>query len=150
MSITLEARYEKRLPLPLLPYSSHAYALTVRAELKDLNELTAESQRLHRLLQDAVDREIQVIGFVPQDAEPPMLPTPTRNEAAPLAPAPVPVTNGATWQCSGRQQELILTIAQERSIALEQAGAIARERFGRDLHQLNRSQASRMISLLTG
>jgi hypothetical protein len=148
MSITIEARYEKKLGLP--SFSSHAYALTVRAELNDLSELAAESQRLHRLLQNAVDREIQVTGFLPTEMQPCALPASSRSEiVAPAPPPQVTPAKGAGWQCSGRQRELILTIVQERNIALEQVEAMSRERFGRELRQLSRSQASQLISLLT-
>jgi hypothetical protein len=63
MAIILEANYAKRLGLP--NYSSHQYSVTIRAELTDLSQVEAESARLYRTLQDAVDREIQTVGFMP-------------------------------------------------------------------------------------
>ena len=60
MAIILEANYSKKLGLP--GYSSHQYAVTVRTELADLNQVDQESQRLNALLQSSVDREIQQTG----------------------------------------------------------------------------------------
>ncbi len=63
MAIHLEANYAKKLGLP--NYSSHQYTVSIRTELTDLSQVEAESARLYRLLQDAVDREIQEVGFMP-------------------------------------------------------------------------------------
>ena len=60
MAIILEANYSKKLGLP--GYSSHQYAVTVRTELADINQVDQESQRLYELLQSSVDREIQQTG----------------------------------------------------------------------------------------
>ena len=38
---------------------------SIRTELTDLAQVEAESAKLYRLLQDAVDREIQEVGFMP-------------------------------------------------------------------------------------
>ena len=63
MAIVLEANYAKKLGLP--NYSSHQYCVTIRTELTDLSQVEAESAKLYALLQDAVDREIQNVGFMP-------------------------------------------------------------------------------------
>ncbi len=63
MAIHLEANYAKKLGLP--NYSSHQYTVSIRTELTDLSQVEAESARLYRVLQDAVDREIQEVGFMP-------------------------------------------------------------------------------------
>jgi hypothetical protein len=63
MAIVLEANYAKKLGLP--NFSSHQYSVTIRTELTDLAQVEAESARLYALLQDAVDREIQEVGFMP-------------------------------------------------------------------------------------
>ena len=63
MAIVLEANYAKKLGLP--NYSSHQYCVTIRTELTDLAQVEAESARLYALLQTAVDREIQEVGFMP-------------------------------------------------------------------------------------
>jgi hypothetical protein len=63
MAIVLEANYAKKLGLP--NFSSHQYSVTIRTELTDLSQVEAESAQLYRALQDAVDREIQEDGFMP-------------------------------------------------------------------------------------
>ncbi len=63
MPIILEANYSKKIGLP--GYSSHQYMLTLRTELSDLSQVSAESQRLHGLLQASVDRELQQPGWLP-------------------------------------------------------------------------------------
>jgi hypothetical protein len=64
MPIVLEASYQKKVGLPA--YSSHQYSVTIRMELTDREQLQAESAKLYRALQDAVDREIQQFGFIPE------------------------------------------------------------------------------------
>ena len=63
MAITLEANYAKKLGLPNL--SSHQYSVTIRTELTDLTQVEEARARPYGLLQDAVDREIQRVGFMP-------------------------------------------------------------------------------------
>ena len=45
--------------------ASHSYVVSVRTELTDIEQMPDESSRLYRMLQDAVDREIQQTGYVP-------------------------------------------------------------------------------------
>ena len=61
MPVIIEANYQKRLGLP--GYSSHSYAVTIRTELIDLNQVERESSKMYALLQGAVDREIVESGF---------------------------------------------------------------------------------------
>ena len=63
MAIKLTGNYAKRLGLP--GYSSHQFSVSVETELTDLTQVQDEAARIYRLLQDAVDCEIQVTGFVP-------------------------------------------------------------------------------------
>jgi hypothetical protein len=142
MSIVLEAKYDKRCGLPF--FSSHSYGLSVRMDLADLTQLDVESQRLYRILQAAVDREIQIAGFVPSNGEPPPS---SHGKNGDHAEEPQEACDVA-WQCSGRQRELILTIAEERQLALTRVEALAQESFGKELRRLNRSQASRIITRL--
>src|SRR4051812_18020561 len=79
MAIVLEANYAKKLGLP--NYSSHQYSVTIRTELTDLSQVEAESARLYRTLQDAVDREIQTVGFMPDATTYGMNREPARNGA---------------------------------------------------------------------
>ena len=63
MAIILEAAYSKKLGLP--NYSSHSYVVSIRTELADINQVAEESSKLYQMLQEAVDREIQEVGFIP-------------------------------------------------------------------------------------
>ena len=63
MAIKLTGNYAKRLGLP--GYSSHQFSVSIETELTDLSQVEDEVARTYRLLQDAVDREIQETGFVP-------------------------------------------------------------------------------------
>ena len=65
MAVKLTANYAKRLGLP--GYSSHQFSVSLETELTDLGNAQGEATRLYGLLQDAVDREIQHVGFVPPD-----------------------------------------------------------------------------------
>jgi hypothetical protein len=143
MTIILEAHYAKKVPLA--PYCSHTYALTVRTEIGAQDDLAAESQRLHALLQAAVDRELQIEGFVPESRKATDSHGINGTNGHSAAESD-PTANG--WQCSGRQRELILTIAEERQMRLGEVELLARERFGKELSQLSRRQASDIISRL--
>ena len=61
--ITLECNYSKKLGLP--GYSSHQFAITLRTEIADLNQVQAESARLYKLLQEGVDTSIKETGYLP-------------------------------------------------------------------------------------
>ncbi|MEN9675466.1 MAG: hypothetical protein RIS76_1362, partial [Verrucomicrobiota bacterium] len=120
MSVIIEANYSKKIGLP--GYSSHQYMLTLRAELTDLTQVSAESQRLHGLLQASVDRELQQPGWLP-----PGNPAPANGHSN---------GNGHTngnghhpqngngnghgpadrWNCSPKQQALILRIVDEHRL----------------------------------
>ena len=63
MAVKLIGNYAKRLGLP--GYSSHQFSVSVETELTDLGQVQEEATRLYGLLQDAVDREIEHVGFVP-------------------------------------------------------------------------------------
>lgn len=63
MAIQIEANYTKKLGLP--NYSSHAYSVTVRTAVQNLEQIESESARLYGLLQSSVDREILKTGFLP-------------------------------------------------------------------------------------
>jgi hypothetical protein len=61
--ITLECNYSKKLGLP--GYSSHQFAITLRTEIGDVNQVQKESARLYKLLQDGVDTSIKETGRLP-------------------------------------------------------------------------------------
>src|SRR5262245_36213340 len=66
MAIILETAYSKKLGLP--GFSSHSYVVSIRTELQDIAQVPEESAKLYRMLQDAVDKEIQQVGFLPDAA----------------------------------------------------------------------------------
>ncbi|MEZ0257648.1 MAG: hypothetical protein ACAI37_20360 [Chthoniobacter sp.] len=140
MSTIIEVRYAKRIGLP--GYSAHEYAVTLRAEVSDVALADTESARLYRILQDAVDRELQTPGYVPADEQAGEIRGVNGHTAEPTDAG----ANG--WLCSGRQRELILTIAEERQMRLAEVELLAQERFGKELRQLTRRQASNIISRL--
>lgn len=147
MAIKLISNYAKRLGLP--GYSSHQFSVSVETELSDLEEVNAEVSRLYHDLQAAVDREIQLTGFVPDEAYgvPPAENAQTHRNGH--------RQNGAhsnasqSWNCSEKQQALILRLVNENSgLDHESVEHLARERFGVSLVQLNRLQASGLIEEL--
>ena len=163
MAITLEANYAKKLGLP--NYSSHQYSVTIRTELTDLSQVEAESTRLYRTLQDAVDREIQQVGFMP-DAS-----TYGKNNGTPAngageqhrkdgngngnahAPRRQENGNGAAngngqWRCSDKQRDLIEKVVRENHLDKRDVEQIATEMFGAGVRELDRLQASGLIDEL--
>ncbi|MEN9573379.1 MAG: hypothetical protein RL514_1234 [Verrucomicrobiota bacterium] len=98
--------------------------LTLRAELTDLTQVSAESQRLHGLLQASVDRELQQPGWLP----------PGNGHSQP-----------ERWHCSPKQQALILRIVDEQRLDKNDIEQLAQERFGKGVKQLNTLDASGLI-----
>ncbi len=139
MAIVFEANYSKKLGLP--GYSSHQYSLTVRVELGDIGQVEAESKRIHSMLQASVDREIQQTGF---------LPSANGNGHH-------PATNGngnghhpkeEKWNCSDKQQDLILKVVEENKLAKTEVEKLAQDRFGKSVKALNKLEASGLIEEL--
>lgn len=153
MSVIIEANYSKKIGLP--GYSSHQYMLTLRAELTDLTQVGAESQRLHAVLQASVDRELQQPGWLPSG-----------NGVSGHAP-----TNGGNgvgnghhptngngnghghsqperWNCSPKQQALIIRIVDEHRLDKQDIEQLAQARFAKGVRQLNTLDASGLIEEL--
>jgi hypothetical protein len=151
--LIIEANYSKKLGLP--GYSSHQYSLTLRAEIADLSQVSDKSQELHQLMQECVDREIQLTGFLPGEV--------------------VPITNGNghtngngnghhngngnghhriikpaddKWACSDKQRDLILKVISEAKLDKPQVEQLSLDRFGVGVKQLNKLQASGLIEEL--
>ncbi|MEN9575303.1 MAG: hypothetical protein RL514_3158 [Verrucomicrobiota bacterium] len=168
MSVIIEANYSKKIGLP--GYSSHQYMLTLRAELTDLTQVSAESQRLHGLLQASVDRELQQPGWLPPaNGVRGHAPTngnghsngngndhhPTNGNGNGNGHHP---TNGSgngnghsstdRWHCSPKQQALILRIVDEHRLDKNDIEQLAQERFGKGVKQLNTLDASGLIEEL--
>jgi len=164
MAIVLEANYAKKLGLP--GYSSHQYSVSIRTELTDLSQVSEESARLYRQLQDAVDDSIQQPGFLPGDGESPPVHqgasastavsghtpngrrSPSRVTARPNGNGSTQVASSSGWRCSDKQRELIEKIVVERQLDKTEVEHIAQEMFGAGVRQLDRLQASGLIDEL--
>ena len=152
MALTIEANYSKKVGLP--GYSSHQFSLSLKAEITDLNQVPAEAARLYRLLQDGVDASIKEIGWLPEakptngnghhnghangNSQPPR----NGNGAA-------PARSTETWNCTPKQQELILKIVDEHRLDKNDIEQLAQDRFGKGVKQLNKLDASGFIEELT-
>jgi hypothetical protein len=133
MAVTLVSNYAKRLGLP--GYSSHQFSVSVETELTDLDRVPGEVARLYHQLQDAVDREIQQTGFVPEEGygsnasphpEPVHRVNGNGNGSANGYPHSAPYSpnghenGGANWQCSPKQRQLISDLAGELGLSDQQ------------------------------
>lgn len=150
MAITLEANYSKKIGLP--GYSSHQYGVTVKAELSDTEKIPEESERVYRMLQDAVDREIQQTGWLPGNGETGINGNGngTGNHAADgrNGSHPQGFPSGDEWNCTPKQKDLILGIVAENGLEKREIEKLARERFGSGVRSLNRLEASGLIDEL--
>ena len=153
MAIVLEANYAKKLGLP--NYSSHQYSVTIRTELTDISQVETESARLYRTLQDAVDREIQQVGFMPDATTYGMHKPATEignRDREPRGDNGRPQHhagngNGA-WRCSDKQRDLIEKIVRENHLDKGNVENLAVELFGAGVKQLDKLQASGLIDEL--
>lgn len=155
MAIIFEANYSKKIGLP--NYSSHQFSVTLRVELPSTNLVPTEATRLYQLLQECVDREIRVVGYLPGRNEPP-IPRDVMPPAfaSPQAPADhghngTGAGNGQLtdpWKCSDKQKSLILKIVEEHQLDKNAVETLARERFNTPVKGLNKLQASGLIAEL--
>lgn len=147
MSVILEANYSKKIGLP--GYSSHQFMLTLRTELSDLTQVGPESQRLHALLQASVDRELQQPGWLPlangASGHPP---TNGGNGHHPQNGNGNGHSQPERWNCSPKQQALIVKIVAENRLDKNEIEHLAQERFGKGVKQLNTLEASGLIEEL--
>lgn len=163
MALTIEANYSKKVGLP--GYSSHQFSLSLKAEITDLNQVPAEAARLYRLLQDGVDTSIKEVGWLPE-------PKPANgnghtnghsnghtnghsngnshprngngNNAQP------PNGNHEQWNCTVKQQELIIKIVDDNRLDKCEVEQLAQDRFGKGVKLLNKLEASGLIEELFG
>ena len=147
MAIFIKATYVKKLGLP--QYSSHQYSVEVSAELSDLTQLPQASADLYARLQQAVDAQIVNPGFIPGDAS-----APGSQAATGAARSSLPAGSSSgggeeePWRCSEKQRDLILKIVSEHRLDKNEVDALARQRFGAGVKQLNKLQASGLIDEL--
>jgi len=163
MAMQIEANYSKKLGLP--GYSSHQYSVTVKMELADITQVSEQSEKIHALLQSSVDREIQKTGYLPQTApEPPSVNGNgnghvTGNHAnghqhncyRNHQPRFQPNRHNPRfeqWNCSPKQQELILKIVTENRLERNHVDQLAQQLFGKGVKTLNKLEASGLIEEL--
>ncbi len=139
MAIVFEANYSKKLGLP--GFSSHQYSVTVRCEVADIKQVPAESNRLYRLMQDSVDKEIQSTGFLPNG---------NGGNGGNGRQEHKDNGNGQddTWECSDKQRDLILKIVNENDLDKQEIESLAQERFSKGVKKLNKLEASGLIEEL--
>ncbi len=146
MAVFIKATYVKKLGLP--QYSSHQYSVEVSAELTDLSQLPQASADLYARLQQAVDGQIVNPGFVPgETSAPQQSQAPARHAPSANSQAPAPNAEDE-WRCSDKQRDLILKIVTEHQLDKQEIDALARQRFGTGVKQLNKLQASALIDEL--
>ena len=140
--ITLECNYSKKLGLP--GYSSHQFAITLRTEIADLNQVQAESARLYKLLQEGVDTSIQQVGFLPAANG-----TGNGNgQRGGQVNSRAQTPEQDAWNCSGKQKDLILKIVEEHKLEKAKIEGLAQDRFGKTVKALNKLEASGLIEEL--
>ncbi|QIF02838.1 hypothetical protein [Roseimicrobium sp. ORNL1] len=157
MAIVLEANYAKKLGLP--GYSSHQYSISIRTELTDLSQVEAESARLYALLQSAVDKDIQEVGFIPDNNTYGMNAN-GQNHHGNGFHGQVNGNdrhNGSTngthqakgfgdrWNCTDGQKGFIQRIVNENKLDKGEVEHLANQLFGAGVKQLNKMQASQLI-----
>lgn len=144
MAIKLIANYSKRLGLP--GYSSHQFSVSVETELVTTDDVAAESARLYQRLQSSVDEQMLHTGFVPPGDYGMDAPT---NPAAPENVTSVTHwQRSPAWKCSDKQKDLILKLVEEHQLDKNAVEALAQERFGKGVRQLNKVEASGLIDEL--
>ncbi|WP_435894724.1 hypothetical protein [Oceaniferula spumae] len=144
MAVKLIANYSKRLGLP--GYSSHQFSVSVETELNTTDDIAHEAGRLYNNLQTNVDEQIRQTGFVPPHdygMEPPA------RQADTVQPGNVlPIARHSDWQCSPKQQELILKLIGENNLDKNDVEQLAKQRFRKSVPQLNKLEASGLIDLI--
>ncbi|TXT46373.1 MAG: Uncharacterized protein FD140_4509 [Limisphaerales bacterium] len=149
MALQLEANYSKKIGLP--GYSSHQFSLSLKAELSDPAQAPAEVARLYRLLQDGVDTSIKEVGWLPE-AKPSSGNgnghTNGHSQPRNGNGAQQPNGNHEQWNCTPKQQDLIIKIVDDNRLDKADVEKLAQDRFGKGVKQLNKLEASGFIEEL--
>ncbi len=152
MAVKLSANYSKKLGLP--GFSSHFFSVSVEVELTDLTQVQAECAKLYQLLQQSVDKEIQQVGFVPDelfgiDA---VGQGQHHNGNGPSKGSNGNTSsshgNGDAWNCTEGQRGFILRLVHEHQLAREDVEALSQQLYQLGVKQLNKMQASQLIEEL--
>ena len=158
MAIILEAAYSKKLGLP--NYSSHSYVVSIRTELNDLSQVAEESSKLYRMLQEAVDIEIQEVGFMPDASKYGMNNGNGANGHTNGSSANGHSLNGngngrsngnghhSDSGISDKQLDLINRVVKDNNLNKGEVEQMAVDMFGGGVRTLNKMQASNFIDEL--
>src|SRR5882724_4761337 len=114
--IKLSAAYSKKVGLP--GFSSHSFSVSVETELQNLDNVREESARMYDSLQQAVDQQIQRMGFVPPDGY------------------GMEADKNGVWNCSQKQRELIEKIQKENNLDQNALDRLSGEMFGANVQAL--------------
>ena len=144
MAIILEAAYSKKLGLP--NYSSHSYVVSIRTELTDLSQVEVESARLYGMLQAAVDREIQEVGFMPDATQYGMINGPAQTNGQRHGNGSR--SNGEGAAISSKQLDLIKKICRENNVNKDEVERLSMDMFGVGVSKTDKLQASGLIDAL--
>lgn len=154
MAVKFSANYSKKLGLPC--YSSHSFSASVEIELTDLTQVEAECQRVYSLLQQSVDKEIQKVGFVPDETYG-IKPHANSNGHSHSNGRTyhangnghqLPRANGDNWNCTEGQKGFIQRIVNEHNLDKTTVEELANQLFNLGVKQLNKMQASQLIEEL--
>ncbi len=129
MAILLQFDYGKKLGLP--GYSSHNFGVSMKAEVNDPEEIPQEAERAYRILQQAVDKQMENPGFVP-----------SQNERTEIK---EPEVDPDKWNCTERQKGLLLSILDRNGLEPIIVEDLSREIHGRSMADLGKMQVSAVI-----
>jgi hypothetical protein len=146
--LQIQATYQKRLGLP--GYSSHAYTMSVTAEISSLRKIQRENERLYRLLQSSVDESLKTIGFVPEHAYGMngSAAKPVNGSAIQPIAQKLAGDGEDAWGCSEKQRKFIEMVAKREKFTPADLDNLAQRVCELPLRQLNKKQASELIEQL--
>ena len=145
MAVLLQITYQKKLGLP--NYSSHSVSVSVQVEVPDVNLVADENARLYELLQASVDKEIQVVGYLP-DATKYGMNGESNGNSQHNGNGHHRQNGGGDSGISEKQIDLINRIIKENNVSKTEVDGMAVEMFGGGVRTLNRMQASNLIDEL--
>ena len=146
MAVILQMTYQKKLGLP--NYSRHSCAVSLTVEIADASVAAQKSTKLYQLLQTAVDKEIQQVGFMPDATNGNGHPSNGNGNGIGHHPAPAPARNGDHWNCTDGQRGFILRIISESSLNKQDVEEMAQQLYGTGVRDLDKMQASQLIEEL--
>jgi hypothetical protein len=144
MAILLEFNYGKKLGLP--GYSSHNFGVSVKSEVTDPTAIPGEAKRLYSVLQDSVDAQIKIPGYVPGEPTRQIKESDTEESTHKPPETGHDTTDPGMWQCSDKQCDLILNILGRNNLRLSIVDTIAEHLHGRPMTELNRMESSGVVS----